>query len=338
VEERKLGSQGLTVSALGLGCMGMSAFYGPCDEDECVATIHRALDLGIDFLDTADVYREHSVNEELVGRAIAGRREEFVLATKFGHTYEAEHRRARGALDGRRDYVGWACDQSLGRLGTDYIDLYYLHRPDPGTPIEETVGAMAELVAAGKVRFLGLSEVLPETLRRAAEVHPIAAVQTEYSLFERSVEADVLPTCRELGVGFVAYSPLGRGFLAGRFGGTNELDEDDWRREVPRLQGDNAVRNGELVRRLRALEASLGVTPAQIALAWLLSRGQDVVPIPGTRRRSYLEENAQSASIELSAEVRSELDEAFAPEAVAGERYPEYAAAWLDHGTPERAE
>jgi aryl-alcohol dehydrogenase-like predicted oxidoreductase len=303
------------------------------DEREAIATIRTALELGIDLLDTADVYVEHSVNEELVGRAIAGRREQVILATKFGHLYEEERRRERGVLDGRREYVRWACEQSLRRLATDYIDLYYLHRPDPQVPIEETVGAMAELVDEGQVRYLGLSEVLPDTLRRASRIHPITALETEYSLFERSVEREVLPVCRELGVGFVAYSPLCRGFLAGRFSETEELDEDDWRREVPRLQAE-ITRNRKLVRKLDELSTELDATPAQIALAWLLARGEDVVPIPGTRRRSYLIENASAVRLVLPDDVRAALDETFAPDSAAGERYPGYAAAWLDQGTP----
>jgi aryl-alcohol dehydrogenase-like predicted oxidoreductase len=322
---------GLEVSELALGCMGMSAFYGPSDESEAIATIRRALDVGVTFIDTADVYREHTVNEELVGKAIAGRREDVVLATKFGHTYEPEHRRDR-ALDGRPKYVRWACEQSLRRLQVETIDLYYLHRPDPAVPIEETVGAMAELVAEGKVRHVGLSEVLPETLRRAHAVHPIAAVQTEYSLFERHVEEEILPTCRELGVGFVAYSPLGRGFLAGRF--RRELSEDDFRLEFPRFVGENAVANATLVELLEKLAATIEATPAQLALAWLLSRGDDVVPLFGARRRTTLDENAGAAAIAVPPAVFDRLAEAFSPAKVRGARYPEYAAAWLDHGTP----
>jgi aryl-alcohol dehydrogenase-like predicted oxidoreductase len=327
---RRLGS-GLEVSELALGCMGMSAFYGPADEVEAIATIHRALDLGITFLDTADVYREHSVNEELVGKAIAGHRDEVVLATKFGHTYEPEHQRER-ELDGRPQYVRWACDQSLRRLQVDRIDVYYLHRPDPTVPIEETVGAMAELVAAGKVGHLGLSEVLPETLRRAHAVHPISAVQTEYSLFERHVEDAVLPACRELGIGFVAYSPLGRGFLAGRF--RSELSEDDLRLEFPRFVGGNATANAGLVELLEELAADVEATPAQLALRWLLSRGEDIVPLFGARRRATLEENADAVSIDIPESILDHLASAFTSTTVRGERYPEYAAAWLDQGTP----
>jgi aryl-alcohol dehydrogenase-like predicted oxidoreductase len=330
VPRRKLGRE-LEVSAVGLGCMGMSAFYGRCDESDAIRTVHRALELGVDFLDTADVYREHSVNEELVGRAVAGRRAEVTLATKFGHTYEAAHRGRD--LDGRPEYVRWACEQSLRRLGAEHIDLYYLHRPDPETPIEETVGAMAGLVAEGKVRYLGLSEVLPETLRRASAVHPIAAVQSEYSLFERALEGDVLPACRELEVGFVAYSPLGRGVLARGFDGVDELDEDDWRREVPRLQADHMSRNAELVHALGGVAHDAGLTPAQLALAWLVAQA-GVVPLPGMRRVDHVEENAVAASAELSDDVLRRLEELFARGAVSGDRYPGYAAAWLDHGTP----
>ena len=315
--------------------MGMSAFYGPADEGEAEATIHRALDLGITFLDTSDVYREHTVNEELLGQALRSRRDEVVLATKFGHTYEPEHRRERD-LDGRPEYVAWACDASLKRLGTEQIDLYYVHRPDPAVPIEETVGAMADLVSAGKVRFLGLSEVLPDTLRRAHATHPITALQTEYSLFERAVEQEVLPTCRELGVGFVAYSPLGRGFLAQRFR-IDDLPEDDLRRDFPRFQGANADHNARLVSALHTLAEEIGCRPPQLALAWLLARGDDVVPLFGARRRIHLEENAAAVDVELSADQLARLDELFRPDAVAGDRYPDYAQEWLDHGSPAPA-
>ncbi|THF70882.1 aldo/keto reductase [Deinococcus sp. Arct2-2] len=271
---RALGLEGLQVSALGLGCMGMSAFYGSADDRTSIATIQRALDLGITLIDTADVYREHGDNEALVGRALRGRRAAAVLATKFGHTLDARADRRR--LDGRPAYVRAACEASLHRLGVDTIDLYYLHRPDPAVPIEETVGAMGELVQEGKVRFLGLSEASPTTLRRAHATFPISALQTEYSLFERHVEAEILPTCRELGVGFVAYSPLGRGFLAGRFDCADELPADDWRREVPRLTGTHAPHNLALRRGLAHLASHVGLTPAQTALAWLLAQEPDV--------------------------------------------------------------
>jgi aryl-alcohol dehydrogenase-like predicted oxidoreductase len=330
VTTRRLGG-GLEVSELGLGCMGMSAFYGPADEAEAIATIHRALDVGITLLDTSDVYEEHSVNEELVGNALVGHRDEVVLATKFGHTYAPEHRRER-ELDGRPEYVRWACDQSLRRLRVERIDLYYLHRPDPTVPIEETVGAMAELVAVGKVGHLGLSEVLPETLERAHSVHPISAVQTEYSLLERHVEDAVLPTCRRLGIGFVAYSPLGRGFLAGTF--RRELPDDDLRLEFPRFLPENAIENARLVGVLEELAAEVEATPAQLALAWLLARGDDIVPLFGARRRPTLEENAAAATIDVPEAILDRLEAEFTSTTVRGDRYPEYAAAWLDHGTP----
>jgi len=312
--------------------MGMSAFYGPSDDGESIRTIHRALELGITLLDTADVYQEHGVNEELVGRAIRDRRDELVLATKFGHTYAPEHRDRE--LDGRPEYVRWACDASLGRLGVEMIDLYYLHRPDPTVPIEETVGAMAELVAAGKVRFLGLSEVLPETLERAHATHPISAVQTEYSLYERGVEDGILPTCRKLGVGFVAYSPLGRGVLGRRL---ENLAEDDLRLEFPRLIPENMARNVELVEALEQVAARMGATSAQVALAWLLARGEDVVPIPGMRRVEHVEENARAVELVLDDATLAELDRLFRPGAAAGARYPDYAMAWIDRGTPSPA-
>jgi aryl-alcohol dehydrogenase-like predicted oxidoreductase len=320
METRQLGTQGLEVSAEGLGCMGMSEFYGTADDGEAVATINRALDLGVAFLDTADMYGV-GANERLVGKAIAGRRDGVVLATKFGN-----ERRPDGTWvgrNGRPEYVRSACDASLERLGVETIDLYYQHRVDPDTPIEETVGAMAELVAAGKVRYLGLSEAAPATIRRAHSVHPISALQTEYSLWTRDPEDEVLPTTRELGIGFVAYSPLGRGFLTGRIRSVEDLDEDDFRRRNPRFQDENFGRNLDLVERVEEIAAEKGVTPGQLALAWVLSRGEDVVPIPGTKRRSYLEENVAAVDVELSDDDLRRLEEAFPKGATAGERYPD---------------
>jgi aryl-alcohol dehydrogenase-like predicted oxidoreductase len=297
--------------------MGMSAWYGPTDADESTATIHRALELGIDFLDTADVYGEGD-NEELVGRAIAGRRDEVVLATKFGNRRFEDGTRT---IDGSPEYVRSAIDASLRRLNVDYVDLYYQHRVDANTPIEETVGAMAELVGAGKVRHLGLSEAGPETIRRAHAVHPITALQSEWSLWTRDPEGAVLDTVRELGIGFVAYSPLGRGFLAGRFSSPDELTEDDFRRNHPRMQGENFEENSALAQHVRELAEAKGCTPAQLALAWVLSRGSDVVPIPGTKRRTYLEQNAAAAELTFSDDELRRIDEAFPPGAAAGQRY-----------------
>jgi aryl-alcohol dehydrogenase-like predicted oxidoreductase len=303
IETIALGRQGLVVSRQGLGCMGMSEFYGTRDDQESTATIHRALDLGITLLDTADIYGPF-INEELVGQAIAGRRDEVVLATKFGIVRDPANPSARG-VDGRPEYVRRSCEASLRRLGTDHIDLYYQHRVDPDTPIEETVGAMAELVTEGKVRYLGLSEAGPQTIRRAHAVHPISALQTEYSIWAREPEAEVLPAVRELGIGFVAYSPLGRGFLTGAVD-VAELAPSDFRRGQPRLQGENLDVNQVIVDRIRQLAAARGVTPAQLALAWVAQQGQDIVPIPGTKRRRYLEENAAAAGLVLSdAELRA---------------------------------
>jgi aryl-alcohol dehydrogenase-like predicted oxidoreductase len=317
VDRRTLGSKGLEVSEQGLGCMGMSAWYGPTDEVESIATIHRALELGITFLDTADVYGQ-GANEELVGRAIAGKRDEVVLATKFGNRWFDDGSRT---IDGSPDYVREAIDASLRRLNVDYVDLYYQHRVDADTPIEETVGALAELVHTGKVKHIGLSEAGPETIRRAHAVHPITALQSEWSLWSRDPEADVLPTVRELGIGFVAYSPLGRGFLAGRFSSPDELSDDDFRRTHPRMQGQNLERNLELAEQVQELAAEKGCTQAQLALAWVLSRGDDVVPIPGTKRRTYLEQNAAASELELTRAELERLDEAFPPGAAAGDRY-----------------
>jgi aryl-alcohol dehydrogenase-like predicted oxidoreductase len=320
VEQRTLGTA-LTVSAEGLGCMGMSEFYGTTDDIEGIATIHRALDLGVTFLDTADMYGPFT-NEQLVGRAIAGRRDEVVLATKFGNERSPDG--ARIGVNGRPDYVRRAADASLQRLGVDHIDLYYQHRVDPKTPIEDTWGALAELVEAGKVRHLGISEAAPATIRRAHAVHPLAAVQTEYSLWTRDPEDDgVLATVRELGIGFVAYSPLGRGFLSGEIRSIDDLAEDDFRRHNPRFQGENFVKNLQLVDRVREIAEVKGVTPSQLALAWVLHQGGDIVPIPGTKRVRYLEENAAAVDIDLSPEELRGLDEAAPSGSTAGDRYPD---------------
>jgi aryl-alcohol dehydrogenase-like predicted oxidoreductase len=321
MERRALGTQGLVVSAEGLGCMGMSEFYGTVDEAESIATIHRALELGVDLLDTADVYGPHT-NERLVGEAIADRRDEVILATKFGIVRDPENPRARG-VNGRPEYVHRSCDASLRRLGVEHIDLYYQHRVDPDVPIEETVGAMAELVDAGKVRFLGLSEAAPETVRRAHEVHPISALQTEYSLWSRDPEDELLATVRELGIGFVAYSPLGRGFLTGQITSPDDFEEDDFRRYNPRFQGENFDANLALVERVRSLAAEKDCTPGQLALAWVLAQGEDVIAIPGTKRRAYLEENVEAAEISLSQSELDAIDEAAPRGAASGDRYPD---------------
>jgi aryl-alcohol dehydrogenase-like predicted oxidoreductase len=320
MDKRTLGSEGLEVSALGLGCMGMSEFYGTADEDEAIATIQRALELGVTFLDTADMYGPFT-NERLVGRAIADRRDEVVLATKFGN--ERSDDGGFLGINGKPEYVHEACDASLQRLGVDHIDLYYQHRVDKTVPIEETVGAMKELVEQGRVRYLGLSEASPDTIRRAHAVHPISALQTEYSLWTRDPEDAVLPTVRELGIGFVAYSPLGRGFLSGAITKPGDLAEDDFRRHNPRFQGKNFDRNLELVERVREIAAEKGATPGQLALAWLLHRGDDIVPIPGTKRVKYLEENAAAVDIELADDDLARLDEAAPAGATAGDRYPD---------------
>ena len=320
MQKRKLGSEGLYVSALGLGCMGMSEFYGSGDEDEAIATIHRALELGVTFLDTADMYGPFA-NEKLVGRAIAGRREDVVVATKFGN--ERSEDGGFLGINGKPEYVRKACDASLERLGVDHIDLYYQHRVDKSVPIEETVGAMKELVEQGKVRHLGLSEASPETIRRAHAVHPISALQTEYSLWTRDPEDAVLPTVRELGIGFVAYSPLGRGFLSGAIASPDDFAEDDFRRRNPRFQGENFDKNLALVDRVREIADEKDATPGQLALAWLLHQGDDIVPIPGTKRREYLEENAAAADLELTQEDLDRIDEAAPAGVTAGERYPD---------------
>ncbi len=330
MEKRRLGNQGLIVSAQGLGCMGMSEFYGPLDDAESIATIHRALDLGVDFLDTADMYGPFK-NEELVGRAIAGHRQDVVLATKFG-IVRAEDTAYR-ALRGDPAYVRQACEASLRRLGTDHIDLYYLHRADPNVPIEDTVGAMAELVAEGKVRFLGLSEVAPETLRRAQATAPISALQNEWSLWSRDIEDEVLPAARELGIGIVPYSPLGRGFLSDSFARPEDV-VGDFRRSLPRFQGENFQRNAAVVARIRDLAAEKGFTAAQLALAWVHSRGEDVVPIPGTKKRRYLEENVAALDIKLDAADLRRIEEAAPRGAFAGDRYP--SMAYVSGVTPPR--
>jgi aryl-alcohol dehydrogenase-like predicted oxidoreductase len=312
-----LGGQGLVTSAQGLGCMGMSEFYGERDDAESIATIRHALDLGVTLLDTADIYGPH-INELLVGRAIAGRRDGVVLATKFGILRDPDDPSVRG-VSGRPAYVRSACEASLRRLGVDHIDLYYQHRVDPDVPIEETVGAMAELVAAGKVRYLGLSEAAPATIRRAHAVHPISALQTEYSIWSRDPEPEILPTVRELGIGFVSYSPLGRGFLTGTFRSAADFGDGDFREALPRLQGDNLAANLRVLDLVEQVATAHGATPAQVALAWVHAQGADIVPIPGTKRRAYLDDNVAAAGVELSADELTRLAEA--GEAVQGERY-----------------
>lgn len=319
IAQRELGRSGLSVSELGLGCMGMSEFYGQGDDAESIATIHRALELGVNFLDTADMYGVGR-NEELVGRAIKDRRDQVVLATKFGNVRTPDGGFA--GVSGKPDYVRTACEASLKRLGVEVIDLYYQHRVDPDTPIEDTVGAMAELVKAGKVRYLGLSEAGPGTIRRAASVHPIAVLQTEYSLWSREPEDEILPTCRELGIGFVAYSPLGRGFLTGQIKSMDDLAPDDYRRRSPRFAGENFQKNLDLVKHIEGIAREKGVKPSVLALAWVLHQGRDIIPIPGTKRRTYLEENASAAQVALSPEELARINELLPSGAAVGDRYP----------------
>jgi aryl-alcohol dehydrogenase-like predicted oxidoreductase len=326
MEKRQLGTQGLTVSAQGLGCMGMSDFYGQRNEKESFATIHRALDMGVNFLDTSDIYGPFT-NEELVGKAIKGRRNEVIIATKFGIMRSTPSTDGGWApitgINGRPEYVRSACENSLKRLGVDHIDLYYQHRVDPEVPIEETVGAMAELIRAGKTRYIGLSEAGTETIRRAHAVHPLSALQSEYSLWTRDPEDELLPTLRELGIGLVPYSPLGRGFLTGQLKSPDDFAEDDYRRNSPRFQGANFIKNLDLVERIKTIANRKGITPGQLALAWVLAQGDDIVPIPGTKHLHYLEENIAAGSVIISKTEMTEIIEALPKGVAAGDRYPE---------------